>query len=129
MRNIVCAVIVSVALPSSFAVAGDIAFEGTWHTTNRKLDGAMMCIVTDLGNEQWRGRFYGVWQGVPFDYTVPFRGKPSDLRGTATIDGADYVWTGQMTEETPQSFKGSFGGSRYMGHFDLKAKGAVAARK
>src|SRR5687768_17309386 len=72
------------------ASAQDYVFEGPWHTTNRKLDGIMTCAVTDLGNEKWKGRFYGVWQGVPFDYTVAFAGKPSELKGTATIDGAHY---------------------------------------
>jgi hypothetical protein len=95
-------------------------FEGLWRTTNRKLDGTMTCVVTAIGNEKWQGRFYGVWQGVAFDYSVTFTGPRSSLRGTATIDGANYSWTGQISSETPRSFKGSFGGSRYEGHFDLK---------
>lgn len=39
------------------AVADDSIYEGVWHTTNRKLDGTMTCVVTDLGLEKWRGRF------------------------------------------------------------------------
>src|SRR2546430_10045969 len=122
MRKLICAFVCTIVMLCSSAIAGDLAFEGAWHTTNRKLDGAMTCVVPDLGGEEWRGRFYGSWQGMPFDYTVAFTGKPSELHGTATIDGANYVWTGQITEETPPSFKGTFGGTRYTGYFDLKAK-------
>ena len=102
--------------------AQDTFYEGVWHTTNRKLDGPLTCAVSDLGNEKWQGRFYGMWQGVPFDYTVTFTGPPAQLRGTATIDGADYTWTGAMRRDTPGSFKGTFGGTRYEGYFDLKEK-------
>src|SRR5204863_8072683 len=97
-------------------------YEGVWHTTNRKLDGTMTCVVTDLGSEKWRGRFYGVWQGVAFDYTVAFSGPPSDLHGTAQIDGADYTWKGKISKGEARRFTGSFGGSRYEGYFDLKEK-------
>lgn len=102
------------------AAGENATFEGLWRTTNRKLDGTMTCVVTPVGDEKWRGRFYGVWQGVPFDYSVSFTGPLSSLRGTATIDGAHYAWTGEMSSATPRSFKGSFNGSRYAGHFDLK---------
>jgi len=97
-----------------------VSYEGTWHTINRKLDGTMTCIVTRLGEERWEGRFFGVWQGISFDYTVPFTGSPSDLHGTANIDGADYQWTGKFASGSPGSFKGTFGGTRYNGDFDLK---------
>ncbi|HEY2413262.1 MAG TPA: hypothetical protein VGI40_13515, partial [Pirellulaceae bacterium] len=73
---------------SAAAVAEDATYEGPWHTTNRKLDGTMTCAVKDLGDEKWSGRFYGQWQGVPFDYTVAFSGPPEKLQGKATIDGA-----------------------------------------
>ena len=36
------------------------------------------------------------------------------------IDGAEYTWTGTLDERTPGSFKGTFGGSRYQGQFDMK---------
>ena len=118
----VCVFLVSATVVS----AEDYVFEGPWHTTNRKLDGIMTCEVQDLGDEKWQGRFHGVWQGVPFDYTVNFEGPPTKLRGTAQIDGADYQWTGSMgreaTAESPARFKGSFGGTRYTGYFDLKEK-------
>lgn len=106
----------------SVSMAADTVFEGDWLTTNRKLDGKMTCVVTDLGNEKWRGRFYGVWQGVPFDYTVAFAGPAEDLRGTAQIDGADYVWKGRILPGDQPSFQGTFGGSRYEGSFALKEK-------
>jgi hypothetical protein len=100
----------------------DAVYEGLWRTTNRKLDGVMTCIVTDLQDGNWRGRFHGVWQGVKYDYTVTFSGPPNDLRGKATIDGAHYDWKGQITEDAPGAFKGTFGGTRYTGYFDLKKK-------
>ena len=107
------------------ATAADRVYEGQWHTTNRKLDGAMRCIVTDLGNENWQGRFIGNWQGVPFDYTVKFSGPPSHLHGTAIIDGADYSWAGEigiaeMGSDSQGWFKATFTGNRYLGSFDLK---------
>jgi hypothetical protein len=101
------------------AAQEEVKYRGEWRTTNRKLDGEMTCVVTPTGHEKWQGRFYGVWQGTPFDYVVSFTGTPSDLRGTAIIDGASYSWTGQMTQ-SPSSFKGKFGGSRYAGFFELK---------
>src|SRR5579884_4017090 len=100
----------------------DMVYEGTWVTTNRPLDGTMTCVVPDLGENQWRGRFYGVWQGNSFSYTVDFHGPPDKLQGKAMIDGAYYEWTGAMGKESPGWFKGSFGGSRYMGSFHLKQK-------
>src|SRR4051812_25608686 len=90
--------------------ASEKSYEGSWHTTNRKLDGTMQCDVKQVATETWQGRFHGAWQGVPFDYTVSFTGPATDVRGTATIDGATYIWTGTLT---PSTFKGSFTGSRY----------------
>ncbi|WP_425618497.1 hypothetical protein NA78x_002204 [Anatilimnocola sp. NA78] len=104
------------------AGAEDRVFEGPWKTTNRKLDGIMTAVVRDLGDNKHQGRFYGVWQGVPFDYTVKFSGPISSLKGTAVIDHADYTWTGVIDEQSPAVFKGSFGGTRYAGYFELKEK-------
>jgi len=106
----------------SVGTAAETVFEGDWLTTNRELDGKMTCVVTDLGDEKWRGRFHGVWQGVAFDYTVAFAGPEEDLRGTAQIDGADYVWKGKIRRCEQPSFQGTFGGSRYEGSFALKEK-------
>jgi hypothetical protein len=110
----------------NFAFARDKSYEGSWHTTNRKLDGTMQCDVKQVASETWQGRFHGVWQGVPFDYTVSFTGPAADVRGTATIDGATYNWTGTLSEST---FKGRFTGSRYAGHFDLEEKRATTIRR
>jgi hypothetical protein len=112
---------------AAVAEGEDRVFEGPWNTTNRKLDGIMTAVVKDLGQDRWQGRFYGVWQGVPFDYTVKFAGKLSSLKGTAVIDHADYVWTGAVDEGSPAVFTGKFGGSRYTGHFVLKEKKSVPA--
>src|SRR5262245_41165369 len=116
-------VLMNLAVADSMAVMADeVTYEGTWHTTNRKLDGTLSCVVTELSAGDWRGRFVGTWQGAPFDYTVTFTGPPVDLHGRAKIDGADYTWTGQITSDVPRALKGSFGGSRYTGYFDLKEK-------
>src|SRR5262245_66408335 len=49
-------------------------YHGIWGTTkNQKLSGAMNCEVRPIGRDHWRGRFFGQWQQVPFDYTVEFR--------------------------------------------------------
>ena len=95
------------------------SYYGTWKTTNRRLDGTMQADVTNLGNDNWSGRFFGTWQGVDFDYTVKWNGPPTNLTGTAVIDRADYQWTGDITDD---HFKGQFTGSRYTGYFDLKRK-------
>ncbi len=92
-------------------------YVGTWVTTNRKLDGTLRCVVTDLGNNRWRGHFTGDWQGAKFSYTVGFNGPPEKLHGTAVIDGAGYEWNGWMLDGR---FRASFGGTRYVGGFDLK---------
>src|SRR3954451_14573127 len=112
----------AVCLVTTASMAADSVYVGTWNTTNRKLDGEMTCVVSELGAEQWKGRFYGVWQGLAFDYAVAFSGPPSDLHGTAQIDGADYTWKGQLTHGSAGEFKGTFGGTRYLGYFDLKEK-------
>lgn len=104
------------------SLAQDYIFEGPWKTTNRKLDGIMTCVVTQVEQQQWLGRFYGIWQGVPFDYTVKFSGSPSKLTGVAMIDGASYQWTGSFDENAPGMFRATFGGSRYEGSFVLKEK-------
>ena len=99
--------------------AKDVMYEGTWVTTNRRLDGPITCAVTELGGNRWRGHFYGTWQGVDYSYKVEFSGPPDKLRGVAQIDGADYEWTGAMRQG---SFEGSFWGNRYVGSFTLKRK-------
>lgn len=122
---------VAFLMGSAIAEGQERVFEGPWKTTNRKLDGIMTAVVKDLGNDKFQGRFYGVWQGVPFDYTVKFDGPPEKLTGTAVIDHADYNWTGSIDEKPVKAsadaratFKGKFGGSRYTGYFDLKEKSA-----
>jgi len=99
------------------ANAEELVYQGTWKTTNRKLDGTVTCVVTELGNHEWHGRFYGTWQGTAFNYPVNFTGPANGLRGTATIDGAKYEWKGWMSS---QQFKANFGGDRYNGSFDLR---------
>jgi hypothetical protein len=98
-------------------------FEGTWVTTNRRMEGTLSCVVTDLGGGHWRGHFQGAYQGTPFSYMVDFTDPADNLRGTAVIDGADYQWTGAIGPGAPGWFKGSFTGNRYIGGFDLKQKG------
>ncbi|QDU27570.1 hypothetical protein ETAA8_26580 [Anatilimnocola aggregata] len=123
MRWYYYALIFAAFFAGSMHVEGqDRVFEGPWKTTNRKLDGIMTAVVKDLGDNKMQGRFYGIWQGVPFDYTVKFIGPKSSLQGTAVIDHADYTWTGVIDDESPAMFKGKFGGSRYAGHFELKEK-------
>jgi|GEM_PF-1445612 len=111
---------------AAIASGEDRVFEGSWKTTNRPLDGILTAVVKDLGQDRWQGRFYGVWGGVPFDYTVKFSGKPDSLKGTAVIDHADYTWTGKISDGDSNNaagvFTGKFGGSRYTGHFTLKEK-------
>jgi hypothetical protein len=102
----------------SYSSAADKVYHGDWKTTNRKLDGQMTCIVTEKGKEQWEGRFYGIWQGVDFDYTVPFTGPLDELQGKATIDGVAYEWKARIDGER---FRANFGGDLYRGSFDLKA--------
>lgn len=115
----------SAPLPSGepeTAHARETTYEGTWRTTNRRLNGRMTCIVRELDDDRWNGHFYGIWQGVSFSYRVDFRGPPDKLSGKAQIDGADYVWTGSIKPGTPAAFHGSFDGSRYRGDFQLAQK-------
>jgi hypothetical protein len=35
---------------SAVGLAQGVVYEGTWHTTNRQLQGEMNCLVTDLGD-------------------------------------------------------------------------------
>src|SRR5437763_16801406 len=118
MRNILVGTVLLVLAATSGA--RELVYEGTWVTTNRPLDGTMTCVVTELGDNQWRGHFHGVWQGQAFSYTVDFTGPPEKLRGRAVIDGADYEWTGEMSRDSGGSFNGTFGGNRYNGSFTLK---------
>ena len=121
MRWFIFALVASLSLAfGPFANGEDRVFEGPWKTTNRKLDGIMTCVLKDLGEDKWQGRFYGIWQGVPFDYTVKFTGSPQGFKGTAVVDFADYTWTGSIDDSSPAVFNGKFGGSRYTGFFALK---------
>ena len=122
-----CVSILIVASAAGALAADSASYQGEWRTINRKLDGTMTCIVMRQDDQRWQGRFFGTWQGVNFDYTVSFTGPPSDLHGTANIDGADYQWTGKIVSGSPGSFKGTFGGSRYNGYFDLKETQRTAA--
>ena len=112
-------------------------YEGTWITTKpKKLDGTLSCVVKPLAKDRWQGRFWGVWQQVPFDYTVEFSAADRDrnlpattqtglidppagqrVRGTTTIDGAHYDWVGSLT---PARFDIQFTGTRYEGRMELK---------
>lgn len=92
-------------------------FEGRWDTTRHKrLDGIMKCHVTKQSDERWKGRFWGVWQGVSYDYNVEFEGPLDNLRGKAIIDGAPYEWSGSIQGG---EFKAEFNGL-YLGSFSLK---------
>jgi hypothetical protein len=97
--------------------ADDLVNEGTWITINRPLDGTMTAVVTKVGDEKWRGHFYGFWQGREFSYKVEFSGPSAKLTGTAVIDGARYQWIGAFSQ---RRFQGTFDGDRYRGWFDLK---------
>ena len=100
------------------ACGAELVYRGTWTTTkNRKLEGEMSCAVTPVAKEAWRGHFHGTFQGAPFDYKVDFTGPAGNLKGTATVDGADYRWRGRMSRE---QFKANFSGVNYSGSFDLK---------
>jgi hypothetical protein len=112
--------------------AGSISearYEGTWVTTkNKKLDGTLTCDIKALAKDRWQGRFWGVWQRVPFDYTVEFSSlkdaarlvhatAAKQVKGVATIDGAHYDWVGSLS---PTDFNIQFTGSRYEGYLALK---------
>lgn len=118
-------------------------YEGSWVTTkNKKLNGTANCQVKQLSKDHWQGRFWGIWQQVPFDYTVEFGavkdGKSgpvvsretiepkvrlivntgeNPVAGTASIDGASYEWIGNLTAN---EFTIQFTGSRYDGYLELK---------
>lgn len=119
-------VVVLVLWCTATATAKELVYQGTWSTTNRKLDGVMTCVVTPIAKDEWQGRFYGTWQGVPFDYTVTFSGPAKALRGIATVDGAAYEWNGWINRER---FRANFSGDRYSGSFDLqRAREAAVSR-
>jgi hypothetical protein len=101
------------------ASAKEYIYEGPWHTDNRPLNGDMIAVINYNGKETWTGRFYGVWNQAPFDYTVDFTGPATKLKGSALIDGASYNWTGTIDKDT---LKVDFTGSRYYGSFDMKRK-------
>jgi hypothetical protein len=112
-------------------------YQGPWVTTNRKLNGTLNCLVQKIDSDKWRGRFWGVWEHVPMDYTVEFGRQDQTAKdggrlvsigekaiadgipitGKATIDGANYEWIGVMS---PEEFDIQFTGSRYEGHLELK---------
>jgi hypothetical protein len=93
-------------------------FRGPWRTVaNRRLDGIMECKIDRIGPQRYKGRFWGTWQGVDYDYTVQFSGRPEGLVGDpCVIDGASYRWSGSIING---QFNGSFTGSRYTGTFVL----------
>lgn len=74
----------------SVAAGGERVYKGSWKTTNRRLDGTMTCVIKPLSEDKWTAHFKGIWQGVPFDYTVQFWGPDDALRCAARVDGAAY---------------------------------------
>ncbi len=122
------ALLLSTQLSVTAVCAKDYVFTGPWKTENRKLDGIMTCVVTPTAIDKWQGRFYGVWQGVDFDYRVDFAGPIQDVHGVATIDGAAYQWRGSLTRD---KFRGRFDGDRYRGEFELHRQepGAAASKR
>jgi hypothetical protein len=122
-------------------------YSGPWVTTkSKKLDGTTNAEIKQLTKDRWQGRFWGVWQQVPFDYTVEFdrvKLPPVELEATrggntkkvsftqehshqqfasipvcgkAMIDGASYEWAGTLSRK---QFNIEFSGSRYEGHLEL----------
>jgi flavodoxin len=123
MRKFLIALLLLVG--AGVALADDtyqLVYEGTWVTTNRKLNGTMTATITEVSENKWKGTFAGVWEGQKFSYNVEFSGPPDNLTGKATIDGASYQWTGKMSPTSPGKFDGTFDGSRYKGYFNLKQK-------
>ena len=107
--------LILICVLASFATAEEFTYKGTWVTVkNKKLDGTMKATIKPAGGGVWNARFFGVWQGVAFDYTVPF--NEGAAGGKATIDGARYEWKGTIT---PEKFNGTFTGDRYEGDFQL----------
>lgn len=109
---------------SSAALGREYVYQGQWVTQNRPLDGIMTAAITPVKPasgpvRDYTGRFFGVWQGVSFDYTVAFHGPLDKLVGTAMIDGASYEWKGVLTKDV---FVANFGGDRYVGIFKLQRK-------
>jgi|SRR6185312_12998963 len=97
--------------------AGAEIYRGSWWTTNRPIEGPMNLEVIPDGKDKYLGHFWGVWEGVSWDYSVPFKGPENNLKGVAIIDGAYYEWKGVMNKH---GFNGSFTGDRYNGEFKLK---------
>jgi hypothetical protein len=65
--------------PARDLLKNELRYEGKWVTTkNKKLDGTISCLVKPQGQDRWQGRFWGVWQQVPFDYTVEFTAMKSE---------------------------------------------------
>jgi hypothetical protein len=112
--------IVLFLLCASTASARDYIYHGTWVTTNRPLNGTMTCVLTPTAKHQYKGRFYGVWMGEYFDYTVNFSGPINNLKGSVpperAISGGIYEWAGWVTKD---QMRANFAGT-YYGSFDLK---------
>jgi hypothetical protein len=128
------------AKPVTRPAAGDALYQGTWITTKtKKLNGTSNCLIKSAGKDKWEGRFWGLWERVPFEYTVEFstdRSAMSDKNrnprsipvvGKAVIDGANYDWKGQLSAS---EFNIQFTGDRYEGSLELKRVGEqIAARE
>jgi hypothetical protein len=98
------------------------AFAGSWVDTGLPTDGPMSAGVEELGNDKWRARFTGIWEGRKFDYVVDFTGTRDNLGGQAKVNAAKYVWKGKITDE---GFNGGYSSNR--GHFGTWKMKRVAA--
>ena len=98
--------------------------EGPWKTTNRKLDGIMTCVVrTATWREKIAGAFYGVWQGVPFDYAVPFSGPASKLqRAPRPLTTRVIRGQGKSVAILSRHSRRHVGSSRHIGSFEMQEK-------
>ena len=106
-------------------------YSGTFINRKTGAKGPIKAHLKPSEEGPWEGKFEGTFKGRPFEYNVEFdatsKGKKTDLKGNATIDGDPYQWTGFLQGDAMNiKYRSSKG---YNGDFTLKKAAAKTPPK
>jgi len=101
-------------------------YAGTFINRKTGAKGPIRAHLKPSEEGPWEGKFEGTFRGQNFEYNVEFdataKGKKTDLKGNATIDGDPYTWKGSLQGDSMTiDYKSTKG---YNGVFTLKKSNA-----
>ena len=105
-------------------------YNGDWQNRQARTTGNLAVMVVPSGENTWKGKFIGEFQGDAFEYEVTFEAVPDEskkgkkkgkytIKGRANVDSQMYTWRGFMNNNT---FYGRFSSGGPNGDFRLSRK-------